>query len=117
MGEAYLPVLDALGRLCRGARQERLQVLLSQYAPTWLLQMPALLHEAYLEAWQRRAMGASQERMLRELAETVAMCEASGRGALLAETYRLQGALLLRQADAGQAEACVQQGLSVARRQ
>jgi predicted ATPase/DNA-binding winged helix-turn-helix (wHTH) protein len=70
-GEAYLPVLDALGRLCRGAGKERFQVLLRQYAPTWVLQMPTLLSVAEREAVQRQAMGASRERMLRELAEAV----------------------------------------------
>ena len=45
--------------------------------------------------------------------------EASGRGDMLAEAYRLQGELLLRQAvpDAAQAEACFQQALAIARRQ
>jgi hypothetical protein len=56
-GEAYLPVLDALGRLCRGAGQERFQALLSQYAPTWVLQMPALLRAAEREALQRQTVG------------------------------------------------------------
>ncbi len=39
-GEAYLPVLEALGRLGRGAGGQRLIELLSQQAPTWLVQMP-----------------------------------------------------------------------------
>jgi DNA-binding winged helix-turn-helix (wHTH) protein len=42
-GEAYMPVLEAFGRLCREAEDKRLIALLRQYAPTWLLQMPALL--------------------------------------------------------------------------
>jgi predicted ATPase len=56
---------------------------------------------------------------LRLLAETLTVLEASGRGELLAEAYRLQGALLLRQAVLvmAQAEACFQQALAVARRQ
>jgi class 3 adenylate cyclase/predicted ATPase len=54
---------------------------------------------------------------LRLLAEALAAFEASGRGELLAEAYRLQGELLLRQAvpEAAQAEACFQQSLAVAR--
>jgi DNA-binding winged helix-turn-helix (wHTH) protein/predicted ATPase len=68
-GEAYLPVLEALGRLCRGPSGERLIALLSQYAPTWLVQMPALLSSTEYEALQRRTQGATRERMLRELAE------------------------------------------------
>jgi DNA-binding winged helix-turn-helix (wHTH) protein len=38
-GEAYLPVLEALGQLCHGAGGERLVALLQQHAPTWLVQM------------------------------------------------------------------------------
>jgi predicted ATPase len=56
---------------------------------------------------------------LRLLAEAQAAFEDSGRGDLLAETYRLQGEFLLREAppDATQAEACFQQALAIARRQ
>lgn len=70
-GEAYLPVLDALGRLCRGPEGAHVLALLAQQAPTWLLQLPALLSATELEAVQRRALGATRERMLRELAETL----------------------------------------------
>jgi predicted ATPase len=56
---------------------------------------------------------------LRLLAEALAALGESGQGYVLAEAYRQQGALLLRQAtpDAAQAEACFQQALEVARRQ
>jgi predicted ATPase len=59
------------------------------------------------------------EEGLRLLAEALAAFEATGRGDLLAEAYRLQGTLLLRQAipNAAQAEACFQQALAIARRQ
>jgi predicted ATPase len=59
------------------------------------------------------------EEGLRLLAEAMAAFEASGRGDLLTEAYRLQGELLLRQTapDAIQAEACFQQALAIARRQ
>src|SRR5712691_11752303 len=36
-GEAYLPVLEALGRLCRKEDGRRLIELLSQHAPSWLV--------------------------------------------------------------------------------
>ena len=47
------------------------------------------------------------------------MCQTSGRGDLLTEAYRLQGALLLRQAvpETAQAEMCFQQALTIAHRQ
>ena len=53
------------------------------------------------------------------LAEVLTALEANGQSDLLAEAYRLQGALLLRRAvsDAAQAEACFQQALTIARRQ
>ena len=56
---------------------------------------------------------------LRLLAEALTVLEASGRGDLLSEVYRLQGTLLLHRAvaDAVQAEACFQQALAIARRQ
>ena len=68
-GEAYLPVLEALGRLGRDPRGDQLVHVLKQHAPTWLVQLPALLTDKDLEAVQRRAQGATRERMLRELVE------------------------------------------------
>src|SRR5262252_2831918 len=70
-GEAYLPVLEALGRLCRGPEGPRFLALLGQHAPSWLVQMPALLGVVDREALQRRGLGATRDRMLRELAEAV----------------------------------------------
>ena len=59
------------------------------------------------------------EEGLRLLAEALTALEASGRGDLLAEAYRLQGEFLLGQAppDTAQAEANFQQALAVARHQ
>ncbi len=70
-GEPHLPVLEALGRLCRGAEGAPFLALLRQYAPSWLVQMPALLPPADREALQRTAGGATPTRMLRELAEAL----------------------------------------------
>src|SRR5581483_2852800 len=42
-GEPYLPILEALERLCRLPGNERLTAVLRQYAPTWLVQMPTLI--------------------------------------------------------------------------
>src|SRR5215510_6500363 len=76
-GEAYLPVLDALGRLCRTPGHEHLIALLGQHAPTWLAQMPGLLSPAALADVQRRVQGATRERMLRELAEALEVVTAA----------------------------------------
>ncbi len=72
-GEAYLPVLEAVGQLCRGPARGRVLELLHQRAPTCLVQMPWLLSAAALEDVQHQVQGASRERMLREMA---AMLEA-----------------------------------------
>ena len=70
-GEAYLPVLEALGRLARQPGAEGLVRLLAQQAPTWLAQMPWLLEDDELESVHRRLAGATHERMLREMLETL----------------------------------------------
>src|SRR5215510_12637657 len=71
VGEAYLPVLEALERLCRTPGNERFASLLGQYAPTWLAHMPALLSPAERKRLRRELQGATRERMLREMAEAV----------------------------------------------
>ncbi len=71
-GEAYMPVLEALGRLCRDPEAEQLIDVLSRHAPTWLVQLPALLNADDFERLQRKVQGATRERMLREMAEAVA---------------------------------------------
>ena len=64
-------MLDALGRLCREPGGGRLVELLDQYAPTWLVQMPALLSATELRELQKKVAGATRARTLRELAEAV----------------------------------------------
>jgi DNA-binding winged helix-turn-helix (wHTH) protein/tetratricopeptide (TPR) repeat protein len=67
--EAYLPVLAALGTACRGDGDRHVVELLTRHAPTWLAQMPGLVADEELQALALRTQGASQPRMLRELAE------------------------------------------------
>jgi DNA-binding SARP family transcriptional activator/predicted ATPase len=70
-GEPYLPVLEALGRLARQPNAQQLVPLLARQAPTWLAQMPWLLADDELDAVQRRLIGATPQRMLREMLETL----------------------------------------------
>jgi DNA-binding winged helix-turn-helix (wHTH) protein len=70
-GEAYLPVLEALGQLCRSPGGACLVGLLQQHAPTWLVQMPWLLTTAHREQLRDELQGVTRERMLREFAEVV----------------------------------------------
>ena len=69
--EAYLPLFDALTRLCRGPHAERFLHILRGHAPSWLAQLPALLGDMELETLRRRAVGGTRERMLRELADAI----------------------------------------------
>jgi predicted ATPase/DNA-binding winged helix-turn-helix (wHTH) protein len=71
VGEAYLPALEAVSRLCQEPGREHLIELLRRRAPTWLLQMPWLVSAADYEVFERKAAGATRERMLREMAETI----------------------------------------------
>ncbi len=70
-GEAFLPILDAVGKLCRGPEGERIIDVLRRHAPMWLVQLPAFIEGEELEALQHKVQGASRERMLREIAEAL----------------------------------------------
>ncbi len=70
-GEAYLPIFEALARLCREPRQERFLALLDRYAPLWLAQMPSLLTPQQRDRLQREVRGATRERMLREIVDAL----------------------------------------------
>ncbi|WP_187081728.1 AAA family ATPase [Ramlibacter albus] len=68
-GEPYLPVLDALNGIARGAGAGELVDLMRRVAPTWLVQLPWLMTDADRASLQREVGGATQQRMLRELGE------------------------------------------------
>jgi DNA-binding SARP family transcriptional activator/predicted negative regulator of RcsB-dependent stress response len=70
-GEPYLPVLEALARLARQPTGRQLVPLLARQAPTWLAQMPWLLADDELEKLRSRLLGATHERMLREMVEAL----------------------------------------------
>lgn len=70
-GEAYLPLLEALGRLGRDTVETDFIDVLTQHAPSWLVHMPALTSPETLESLRQRGSGATRERMLRELAEAL----------------------------------------------
>jgi len=70
-GEAYMPVLEAMGRLCRESVNTSILESLRLHAPTWLIQMPGLISPEDLSLLQRSVQGATQERMLREMGEAI----------------------------------------------
>jgi DNA-binding winged helix-turn-helix (wHTH) protein/predicted ATPase len=71
LGEAYLPVLEAVGRLGRELETGKLVAVLHQHAPTWLTQLPVLVDIAAREELHRQVAGATPERMLRELCDAL----------------------------------------------
>ncbi len=66
-GEAYAPVLEALGRLGHDGFGYDVIRVLERHAPMWLVQLPSLVDSAELERLQKRLLGATRERMVREL--------------------------------------------------
>jgi len=69
--EAYGPMLDALGQLCRGPQGGPIIQILATEAPTWLAQLPALLTREHRATLQREILGATRERMVREIGDAL----------------------------------------------
>jgi DNA-binding winged helix-turn-helix (wHTH) protein/predicted ATPase len=69
--EAYLPLLEALGRLGQEPAGERCIAALRRVAPTWLVQLPLLVEPDERERLQRQVQGTSAERMLREFVDAL----------------------------------------------
>jgi DNA-binding winged helix-turn-helix (wHTH) protein len=69
--EAYGPMLDAMGQLCRGPQAEPIIQILFTEAPTWLAQLPTLLTREHRATLQREILGATRERMVREIGDAL----------------------------------------------
>jgi predicted ATPase/DNA-binding winged helix-turn-helix (wHTH) protein len=69
--EAYLPLLEALGRLGREPGSEPLVAALRRIAPMWMAHLPQLVEPDELEELRRQVQGMRTERMLREFAEAL----------------------------------------------
>lgn len=69
--EAYFPLLEALSRSVRG--QEKVFVIetLAARAPTWLVQFSAFVQPERLETLRQEVLGATRERMVREICEVL----------------------------------------------
>jgi tetratricopeptide (TPR) repeat protein len=71
-GEAYLPFLDAVGSLLDGPARDRLASIMRTYAPTWCSQLPAAFASTgALERLQQETIGATKERMMREMGDAL----------------------------------------------
>ncbi|WP_186308638.1 ATP-binding protein [Paraburkholderia sp. BCC1885] len=67
--EPYYPVLEALGRLCRGAGGKQVTQALIAIAPTWAVLMPAHVPASVRESLHAQTVGAGRERMMREICD------------------------------------------------
>lgn len=73
-GEAYLPFLDAMGELLQGPGRQRIAAVLRTYAPTWCMELPtAFASTGSLETLQQETIGATKERMMREMGDALGM--------------------------------------------
>jgi len=75
--EPYYPVLEALGNLFQSAAGDAVVRILAAQAPTWLVQFPTLVKRAQRQLLESEILGATKQRMLREIGdalETIA-CE------------------------------------------
>jgi predicted ATPase len=70
-GEAYLPLLEALGQLGRQPGSAPLIAALRRTAPMWLVHLPLLVEPDELEGLQRQVQGMRTERMLRQFVEAL----------------------------------------------
>jgi DNA-binding winged helix-turn-helix (wHTH) protein/tetratricopeptide (TPR) repeat protein len=71
-GEPYLPVLDSISGLLTGSGGELVVDVLRSRAPTWCLQFPAVFGSTDgLERLYRETVGATKERMLREMVDAL----------------------------------------------
>jgi len=74
--EAYYPMLEALGQLTRDADGTALVRILETLAPTWLVQLPSLVKTDQREALHREILGATRDRMVREICEALELLTA-----------------------------------------
>jgi serine/threonine protein kinase/tetratricopeptide (TPR) repeat protein len=73
-GEAYLPFLDALGALLDGTSKELLASIMRTHAPTWCTQLPAAFASTgTVDHIQQDTIGATKERMMREMGDALGM--------------------------------------------
>jgi len=73
--EAYYRYWKRWGSCCRGSGSDSIVETLVSQAPTWLVQLPALIRREHRQTLQQEIRGATRERMVREIGvalETIA---------------------------------------------
>jgi predicted ATPase len=84
-GEAFLPVLEAIGRLCKQEGGTEVVELLRRRAPSWLIEMPWLVEPGELAELRHESRGMTRDRMLREMVESLEELTAERAGVLVLE--------------------------------
>ncbi|HEV7473173.1 MAG TPA: AAA family ATPase [Pyrinomonadaceae bacterium] len=85
-GEAYLPFLDAMGALLNGPGREHVAAVMRTYAPTWCMELPnAFVTSGSLEKLQQETIGATKERMMREMGDALSTLATSSPVVLVLE--------------------------------
>jgi DNA-binding winged helix-turn-helix (wHTH) protein/tetratricopeptide (TPR) repeat protein len=69
--EPYYPIFEAIAQLARGPTRTLVVETLARNAPTWLIQFASLVQADQHGALQRETLGATRERMVRELCEAL----------------------------------------------
>ena len=70
-GEAFLPLLEALGSLCRSGLGGVVVSILRRHAPSWLNEIPWAVEDGDRVEIERAARGIGRTRMLREFADAL----------------------------------------------
>jgi DNA-binding winged helix-turn-helix (wHTH) protein/predicted ATPase len=79
VSESYLPVLDSISELLSGPDGELVADVLRSRAPTWCLQFPAVFGSSKaLEHLYRETIGATKERMVREMVDALSTLASAG---------------------------------------
>jgi len=85
-GEAYLPFLDAMAGLLDGPARDRLAAIMRTSAPTWCSQLPAAFSSTgAIESLQQETIGATKERMMREMGDALGVFASTSPVVLLLE--------------------------------
>ena len=85
-GEAYLPFLDAVGSFLEGPARDRLAAIMRTSAPTWCWQLPAAFTSTgAIETLQQETIGATKERMMREMGDALGLFATTSPVVLLLE--------------------------------
>jgi predicted ATPase/DNA-binding winged helix-turn-helix (wHTH) protein len=69
--EAYYPIFEALAELTRASSGEDVVANLARHAPTWIIQFPSLVRADQYASIKQQAIGATRDRMVRELCKAL----------------------------------------------